>query len=322
MAFPAFFIINILLAVFWIFFRKWYFIISLVCVIIGWGSFRKYSQIRPGKIIENIPEESFKLLTYNVRLFNYYQWNEDTETRQKIIDYILAEKPDIICFQEFIDLPGTQADIDNLRKTLSSLSYTHIHYTNTIPGKLNFGMATFSRYPIYNKGAVSFKGTLNGSIYSDIIYDKDTIRIYNCHLQSVQLKKDYSNLLDSLLFNYTNQQLADLKDISTQMRNAFILRAEQVDILAAHISNSPYPVILCGDFNDTPVSYSYNKLSKGMQDSFVESGSGAGQTYRGFFPYMRIDYILYNKAFKSYNYKINKVDWSDHFPVSSEFTVQ
>jgi endonuclease/exonuclease/phosphatase family metal-dependent hydrolase len=105
------------------------------------------------------------------------------------------------------------------------------------------------------------------------------------------------------------------------MRQAYIQRAEQVDILAKHIQSSPYPVIVCGDFNDTPVSYTYNKLSKNLQDAFVESGSGIGNTFRGNFPYVRIDYVLYSPSLKLHHYHTEKVNWSDHFPVMTNFTI-
>ena len=105
------------------------------------------------------------------------------------------------------------------------------------------------------------------------------------------------------------------------MKQAYIQRAGQVDILKEDIRSSPYPVIVCGDFNDTPVSYTYKTLSKGLSDVFIESGSGAGSTFRGNFPYVRIDYVLYSPGFYSYFYHTEKVDWSDHYPVITRFTI-
>jgi vancomycin resistance protein VanJ len=293
---------------------------SLLCILLGWSSLKRFFQIRIKHPEPVIMENTISLLTYNVRLFNYYQWNKDTTAWQKIIDYIHTEDPDIVCFQEFITLPGTNHDLDNLKKKLKPLSYSHVYYTDRVPRKINFGMATFSKYPIVRKKMINFNASLNGSIYSDLVIHDDTIRIYNCHLQSIRLRRDYNDLFDSLIFNYSGKHLDELKDISARMRQAYIQRAEQVDILAKHIQSSPYPVIVCGDFNDTPVSYTYNKLSKNLQDAFIESGSGIGNTFRGNFPYVRIDYVLYSAPLKLHHYHTEKVNWSDHFPVITNFT--
>jgi endonuclease/exonuclease/phosphatase family metal-dependent hydrolase len=237
------------------------------------------------------------------------------------MDFVRSENPDVVCFQEFITLPGTHHDLDNLRKNLDPLTYTHIYYTDRVPRKINFGMITLSRYPIVHKVRIDFEESLNGCIATDILWGDDTIRIYNCHLQSIRLRGDYNDLLDSLIFHYSEKQLDELKDISVRMRQAYIQRAEQADILAVHISSSPYPVIVCGDFNDTPLSYTYHKLSRNLKDAFTESGSGVGNTFRGILPYIRIDYVLYSPLFRSHHYTTRKVPWSDHFPVMTRFTL-
>ncbi len=170
-----------------------------------------------------------------------------------------------------------------------------------------------------HKEMIAFKESLNGCIFTDLVIRGDTIRIYNCHLQSVRLRKDYNDLLDSLIFNYSEKQLDELKEVSVRMRQAYIQRAEQVDILARHINASPYPVIVCGDFNDTPVSYAYKKISKDLKDAFVIAGNGIGHSFRGNLPYVRIDYILCGDPFKIIDYNTEKVRWSDHYPVTARF---
>lgn len=319
MAYPFILLANLLFILLWVIFRKWFFIISMVCVLAGWNFMGRYVQIRFGQRSVEEPGDSFKVLTYNVRLFNYYQWQTDLDTKNKIMEFILKENPDIVCFQEFISIPGTELDIENLKKQLAYLPYMQVHYTHIVPDRINFGMATFSKYPIVHRGEIDFEESLNGSIYSDILFPGDTIRFYNCHLQSVRLKHNYNDLIDSLIFNYNEKQLAEIKDISVRIRQAVIQRARQADTLNANTRSSPHPVIICGDFNDTPASYAYHKIGMDLQDAFAESGSGFGTTYRGLFPNMRIDYIFYNQMFDSYGFRIEKVDWSDHYPVIAEF---
>ena len=322
MSYPFVLFFNLLFIVWWVIFKKWYFLISLFCIIIGWNTFRKFFQFQPKKAEPVLTENTIRLLTYNVRLFNYYQWHKDTATWQKILGYIQSENPDIVCFQEFITLPHSKHDLNNLKKKLSSLSYFYVYYTDQVPGKINFGMATFSKFPIVHKQKIVFEHSLNGSIYTDIIYKADTLRVYNCHLQSIRLRNDYNDLLDSLFFNYSDKQLDELKDMSGRMRQAFIQRAGQVDILARQIRISPYPVIVCGDFNDTPVSYAYHQIGSKLEDAFIEAGSGTGNTYSGNLPYVRIDYVFYSFPFHAHHYQTKKIDWSDHFPVRVDFTIR
>jgi len=267
-------------------------------------------------------ENTISILTYNVRLFDYYQWSKDTASWQKILNFVRDENPDVVCFQEFITLPGTRHDLKSLKDALAPFPYSHVYYTDRVPRKINFGMATFSKYPIVHKEMIDFEESLNGSVVSDIVINMDTIRIYNCHLQSIRLRKDYNDLIDSLIFNYSEKQLDELKYISVRMKEAYIQRAEQVEIMASHIKSSPYPVVVCGDFNDTPFSYAYHKLSRNLKDAFIESGSGIGSTFRGSLPYARIDYILYGSSFKANHYHSRKIQWSDHYPVSAYLTLR
>jgi endonuclease/exonuclease/phosphatase family metal-dependent hydrolase len=321
LSYPFMLIVNILFVLLWAVFRKWYFLISLICILVGWNSLKSTFQVNFRNPDQVSNSQTIDLLSYNVRLFNYYQWNKDTASWQKIIDYIHAEDPDVVCFQEFITLPGTHHDLENLKKKMQPLSYSHIYYTDHVPGRLDFGMATFSKYPIIQKERIDFEESLNGSMATDIVAGRDTVRVYNCHLQSIRLRNDYNDLIDSLIFNYSDKQMDELKDISVRMKQAYIQRAGQVKILRDHIESSPYPVIVCGDFNDTPVSYSYHQLSNGLKDAFIESGSGIGTTFRGNFPYVRIDYVLYSPVFTSLYYHTNKVNWSDHYPVFTRFTL-
>jgi len=320
LAYPYILLANICFMVFWIFFRKWYFLISLVLILAGWGSLKKLLQLKPKKEPVEVAADPFRLISYNVRLFNYYLWEKDTALRLKMMDYLHDESPAVICFQEFLTLPKANFTLAGLKKELNYLPYSHVNYTHRIQGRLNFGLATFSKYPIIHKGNIDYENSLNGIIYSDLVIAQDTVRVYNCHLQSVKLKQDYNQVLDSLIFNYDEKHLRDVKAISVRLRDAYIKRAYQAELLSRHIKTSPYPVIVCGDFNDTPFSYCYYRLSRGLQDGFITSGYGLGTTYRQNFAPIRIDYILYSPSLKSSHYFSKKTDWSDHYPVQCDFT--
>lgn len=320
LAYPYILLANLCFVILWIFFRKWYFLLSLIFILAGWGSLKKLLQLGQKKDPVELAGDSFRLISYNVRLFNYYLWEKDTALRPKIMDFLHDESPSLICFQEFLTLPGGKITLAGIKKELSDLPYSHVNYTHRVPGRMNFGLATFSKFPIIHKGNIEYENSLNGIIYSDLVIGKDTVRVYNCHLQSVKLKQDYNKVLNSLIFNYDQRHLKDVKAISVSIRDAYIQRAYQAELLSRHIKTSPYPVIVCGDFNDTPFSYCYYRLSRELQDAFVASGSGMGNTYRQNIGPIRIDYILYSPSLKSFHFLSKKTDWSDHYPVRCDFT--
>jgi endonuclease/exonuclease/phosphatase family metal-dependent hydrolase len=322
LAYPYILIINIVFAVFWALTKNRYFLISLVAILIGWGQLRKYFQIQI--IRKKIPAaaQHFKIMSYNVRLFDHYRWLGDTAAEKNIFYFISDEKPQIICFQEFLTQKFSGYTSDDLIKELDDTPYNHINYISFQPKGNNLGIATFSSFPIVNKGYIKFENSVNTAIYTDIKINSDTIRVYNCHLQSIHLKKSNYGFIDSLILKYNNKHLDELKDISSRLKNAYIKRARQVDILSANIRNSKYPVIVCGDFNDTPVSYTYRKMKGKFSDAYLESGYGIGNTYLGNFPSFRIDYIFHSKKIKSFNFETGRIKWSDHYPVTCEMVIK
>ena len=180
-------------------------------------------------------------------------------------------------------------------------------------------MAIYSTYLQIDKGTVSIKGERvnNTCIYSDMIIHADTIRVYNVHLASNWFKNsDYS-----FLQNPQKEKLKEgLSGIVKRMKNSYKRRAEEAQVIKEHMQNSPFSMILCGDFNDTPLSYAYNTIISNLNDSFSESGKGIGRSFVKI-PALRIDYILYDKKFNSFNYKQHKQELSDHYAISTELAI-
>ncbi len=314
LAYPYFLVLNILFLLIWALRINKYMFISLLAILIGFSNIGKYFQLN---LKENTAKDSntIKVISYNVRIFNTYHWQGQKFERDSIIGYVNSEDPDIICFQEFV----TQNNIKNqtevyTNKLLKATPNHHIRYTlSANNNKRKFGIATFSKHKIIDKGSILFNDSYNSCIYSDILLNTDTIRVYNVHLQSISLRKDYS-LQDSLVY-LNAKRIEEIKDISKRLKKAYIQRAQQVDAVKKHMNQSPYPVLLCGDFNDTPVSYSYHQLLGNKADAFKEAGFGLGKTYLGKLPSFRIDYIFHDNYFKTLDYHIPKVMLSDHFPV-------
>ena len=126
--------------------------------------------------------------------------------------------------------------------------------------------------------------------------------------------RQYS-VIDTLGFE--GKKIDQMKKIGSKLKHGFKRRSTQVDKLVDHVSKCRFPVILCGDFNDIPISYTYGEISSLLIDSFVESGRGVSSTYRGKLPSYRIDYIFHSKEFKSYNYNCTDVKFSDHLPIKT-----
>ena len=154
-----------------------------------------------------------------------------------------------------------------------------------------------------------------------MIINSDTVRIYNVHLESIRLQPEDYILANNQKEHSQNDKKKEVtakegsERILRRLKKAFILRGAQADLVAEHISKCPYPIILCGDFNDTPVSYAYKKISSTLTDAFIESGNGTGQSYAGDFPSFRIDYIMHSKGFRAYNYETIYEQMSDHYPI-------
>jgi endonuclease/exonuclease/phosphatase family metal-dependent hydrolase len=316
LGYPFILLVNIGFILLWILRMKLLALISIFIVLAGWTNVGRYMQIR---IFDNPSQtqNGIKLLSYNVRTFNHYNWEKGNSVRDSILKYIVGQEAGIVCFQEFFTHENryTQS-LRYINAKLKQLPFTHIQYTYHGKESSNYGIATFSKYPIVKKGTIKFNNSFNSCIYSDIVVKSDTIRIYNVHLESIKLRKNSYKFLDSLMFNLNSKQIHEVKDISGRLKNAYIIRALQVDELNKHIRQSPYPVVICGDFNDTPVSYTYQELRGELEDAFMSSGSGIGNTYRGNFPSFRIDYIFHSKKIKSVNYQTHRLNSSDHYPVS------
>lgn len=305
--FQLFFLVNLLLLIIWIVKRNRRFVILHVIASVPNIFFSGYF-FRPlggGKDVD-VNAENIKLLSYNMQGFQIpYQKNT---TQEKIAEFINSENPDIVCLQEFYTNDRVTEKL--FASLLGEYKYHAVFYSVERKNS-SYGVITFSRYPIKMTLEIPFENTANAAMYTDIDVNGKIIRVYNVHLQSIKL--NINNL-----FSSRKNRIDEIEEASSRLKTAFIKRAGQVDIMAKHIDVSPYPVIICGDFNDTPVSYTYNKIRGDRLDTFCEAGKGMPSTYRlSVVPFFRIDYILHDKIMKSLTYSVHKIDCSDHYPISS-----
>jgi endonuclease/exonuclease/phosphatase family metal-dependent hydrolase len=260
--------------------------------------------------------ESIKIMNYNVRLFGLYDWYNNKSIRNKMFDFIHSENPDILCLQEFFhsDDPDYFITLDTLTRFLKAKNY-HVAYTTRLYDKHNWGIATFSKFPIVERHHLSFGEKLNNTcIYTDIKINEDTVRVYNLHLASVGLSKEDAKFMDGDIKTGDFESLNRFKRIYRQLKRAFVKRSNQVKQIAESIKFTRHPVILCGDFNDVPGSYAYNSISSLLKDSFKEKGLGTGATYHELILPLRIDFIFGSSEIEIIEHRIPKIKLSDHYP--------
>ena len=292
---PLIILVNVLFVFYWIAKLKKQFIISALVLLIGYKSVLSF--INFSNTSSYINESKVSIISYNVRLFNLYNWIDKNDIEDKINLFLLDKNPDIICLQEYrgdiIDLPNHPYKFEFLRGN-----------------NVKYGQVIFSKFPIINNGSVNFNSVSNNAIFVDLKIHNDTIRFYNVHLQSFALENEID--LSSINTIQNNE-------IVSNISNTFITQQRQVDVLRKSIDNSPYNNILSGDFNNTAFSYTYKKLINGFKDSFMLKGNGLGTTFNYNFIPLRIDFIFVDDNFKVNQFKTYKTNLSDHEPIFSEF---
>lgn len=306
LAYPVILGLNVIFVLFWLIVRPLYVIVPLSVILAGWSFISRYVQLE-GKSSET---GDIRITSYNVHHFKGSGVLSQNQTATEIIRFLKEQQPDIICLQE---ARLRQNNIFNLQKTVQELDFiNHYQYART---SNTFGSVTLSRFPIVHMGEIRFEHSRNITIYTDLLVGTDTIRIFNVHLHSYGIDpRDYT-IIDSGIT--TEEDLMEAREMGSKLKLGFEMRARQVDTIREMISKTSYPVIVCGDLNDIPASYSYHQLGNGLKDAFVCSGKGIGRTFVNKLPGLRIDYIFHSPVFESFNFKTHDFRHSDHLPVST-----
>lgn len=308
LTYPFLLLINLFFLVFWIVQRSRNSILSMIVILLGIGQLNNSVQFKSYKKDRG---NGIKILSYNVNYFAYNR-NKKPSNSTDLVKYLKNSSADIVCLQEVTIAKSGKFSAKGLQETLPNIKYYQLAHSVWFGGPV-----TFSRYPIINFGEIRFANTSNMVLFSDIkINESRTIRVYNCHLQSFQIRPDDYTIIENPTSGSNKLKLREILELGHKLVDAFTSRAVQARTVERHIKSSPYPVVVCGDFNDTPWSYTYHTLANNLEDSFVESGFGISNTYNGKLPSFRIDFILHSNSYRSYNYKRDRVYYSDHFPVS------
>jgi len=313
---------NICFVIFWIFSdKKKMFVVSLAIILLGWPLLERNIQLFEKKLPEDETNNwNLKVISFNVQGFNQMEQIQHSGKLLNLFDYLNEKNADIICMQEVAVYSwNNKLNKENIHKQFNKTPYYHIELTaeGHTGGHYKFGIATFSKHRIIRKKLIFSDNTTNACMYSDLLIGADTVRVFNIHLKSISFHHDEKKLIYNMLkTDYGKSDVRAIKGIIRQLSQSSFERAKQVEIVCSHIEQSPYPVIVCGDFNDPPISYSYQKVRGNLKDAFVEAGSGLSTTYNiGRKASLRIDFIMYSDIFKAYDYESPRVYLSDHYPV-------
>lgn len=310
LAYPYLLLVNILFALTWAVLLRYEVFIPLIVIAAGFTHHANY--IRVIKPTGN-KENTIKIVSYNLRFFNFLEKGSGN-SEKKILSFLKAQHPDIVMLQELYMNGDPIVKDKAIREALGGDYQSHVKMLGKGRGHSYLGIATYTKYRIIRRGQVIHPGSSSLSIFTDILIGRDTVRVFNNHLQSFRLKKMERSFLDEMTKD-DKETFNEFRNLSVSLKKGFIRRAHQAEAVKNQVVKTPYPVIVAGDFNDTPVSYAYRTLQKGLNDSFVRSGYGAGFTYRGNYPANRIDYILHDDSFETRYFEILKVNYSDHYPV-------
>jgi endonuclease/exonuclease/phosphatase family metal-dependent hydrolase len=311
---PVLIIVHGCLVVFWLIFKRervWLSGIGLVLGLLFWP--RIYSIHTPK---DSKPD--LTIMSYNAKVFDVLNFldGKDPDTAPAAIKWAIKDNADIKCFQEFYnyDKRPMFAVLKQLKET--GYKYRTLLHPLTSHNEQNFnGLAIVSKFPIIGRGEQIF-GTLNGMVYADIEINKtNTIRVINIHLQSISVK--FGAFRKAYRDNNKTGIAAESKYIIERLKLGFSQHPAQFAVVMKVINDSPYPVILCGDFNETPFGYSYSNLKRKLNNAFEDAGHGFGFSYKNDPKFIRIDHQFYDpKTFEVIDFKTrNDISTSDHYPI-------
>ena len=320
---PYLLLLLILFILLWLLVKPLWSIISLLVIFTSLHAIKNVFPLNFSPDFSlNKKSGDIRVMSWNVELFSILHHKDQPQRKQEMIDLINKYDPDIACFQEMVAGENKKAInyFPDIEKELRFKDYLYSYRVRDDFDRYHhFGIIVFSKFPILRKQTlVNNPNSYNSTFqFIDILAGKDTLRIYNVHLQSLKFSQTNLNYLDSGKVPVQGN-ISESRNIISKIKLGVLKRASQANFIKDELNNSPYPVIVCGDFNDVPVSYAYETIGKGLQNAFVEKGSGISRTYSSISPTLRIDNIFTDKKFKITQFIRIKKLLSDHFPIIAD----
>jgi endonuclease/exonuclease/phosphatase family metal-dependent hydrolase len=320
---PYLILILVIFFLGWLFVKSFWVFLPVITLALGWHAVQNIIPFNySGKFEIKKDSNTLRVMSWNVELFDILEHKTHPEVKQKMLELVNQYKPDVACFQEMVGGDYDRA-INYLGDFKRALQFDHYYYSYNLhldfDNRHHFGVIIFSKYPFITKRTVSVSPLDYNSTfqYVDIISKGDTIRIFNIHLQSLKFTPQNLKYLNKPVLN-TDTTFSESRNIVGKLKRAFLKRGVQAENIKKEINKSPYPVIVCGDFNDVPNSYAYAIIGNHLQNAFVKKGSGIGRTFTGISPTLRIDNIFADKKFTIKQFIRVDKKLSDHFPIIAD----
>lgn len=289
---PLMLVLNGFFFCYWLLQAKKQMLLSAIILLVGITFISKMFKFSAGTLAEE--KDDFTLMSYNVRLFNLYDWLPERGIPATIAAFIKEKNPDVLCLQEYS------------KQAVGDTAFRQYKYKFIFSEKGQTEQAIYSKFRIINTGDIQFPGSANNAVFADIKKGKDTMRVYTMHLQSIKISPDIHESLDE----------ERSKIIFKRISAAFEKQQAQAELVQNHKRECPYPMIICGDLNNSAFSYVYRSVRGKMNDSFEEAGKGFGKSYNFKYYPARIDYVFTDKKITVCQYTtFNNFINSDHFPV-------
>ena len=312
LAFPIFLLLNFLFFAFWLFFNRRYALLPLVVMFVCIGQIRAFLPVNIS--MKQVPDDAIKILSYNVMFYDSHQPHTE-ESPNEIVRYIQNSNADIVCLQEasFNNSNSKKFLSEKVfRKALSTYPYFSFHKEK------GSGWVCLSRFPILSTRSIPYESVGNGTVAYELKVGNDTLLLVNNHLESNKLSiDDRAAYRDMIIAPKEDKVKTTSKLLIGKVADAVSIRASQADSVAKFIQDSKHKyVVVCGDFNDSSLSYAHRVIGKGLNDAFIDTGNGLGVSYNRYGFYFRIDHIMASENLDLFNCTVdNSIKTSDHYPI-------
>lgn len=311
-------LLNIAYLIFWILLSHWkYAAISLIAILLCYKPITTFFPLHLNSPKPN--KNAIQVLTYNVQGFRDER-NKDSE-EQPILDYIAESNADIVCLQEYLVSKTGQSIFSqkDVNRKLNMYPYRSVIGLESSGKYHTFGLACFSKYPIEDTHEVIFESSYNGAAVYTINIEGKKYTVANVHLETNSIMAADRKLYSDFLQKTDSVKLETItSNIRNRLGGAYRMRSRQVEKVKSYIETQDTDgTIICGDFNDTPISYAYHQMKKGLKDAYVSTAFGPGITYNEYLFLFRIDYIMHSENVKAYRSKVDKIKHSDHYPLKT-----
>lgn len=312
-------LINLGFLAYWLLRRPKYALFTLIPILAGWSLLTQHIGLRNEEHSVSRMDSGIRVMTFNAHLFQSVKKGGDQDVKPAVLNLLKKTDPDILCFQEYFSkIKGTKQMTD---RVIEAVGFKAHYFEPAMKSEHEgYGQIIFSKFPIVNSGVITKNEYgINRVIFADIVKGTDTLRVYNVHLRSFGLQSEDKEFIQNPSTTPNDERAT--RRVGRKLKYAFERRGRQAEALRAHIDATPYPVIVMGDFNDTPMSYSVNLVGKGLKNTFKEKGQGWGVTHYEMLPLFQIDYILCSRKFDVNQYNVVKEKLSDHYPIWADLSL-